>query len=261
MKEDRTEWWAEAYEQMQKLGYDYHYIDFASAKKEIEFIERTLDLKVGDKVLDLGCGNGRHSILLAERGYQVTGVDYSKSLLEMAQVEAEKRGLSLELRCQDMLTLDDDSLYNGVIILDGSFGIFTDSENEDIIRRGAKALKPGGKLLLQSYNPYYMAFNQGRDAEVDGDNTFIRETSFDVKRGAVVDNIIAIDNITGKYQRINTRYYRAYTIPELRGISNKYGLRNLKVYGHDDDFYPKLELPFDVQKDMVMYLLLEKLSR
>ena len=185
MSEDKKEWWAEAYEQMQKLGYDYHYIDFASAKKELEFIERALDLKKGDRVLDLGCGNGRHSILLAELGYQVIGVDYSKSLLEMAKREAGKRDLDLELRCQDMLTLDESSLYDGVIILDGSFGIFTDSENEDIIRRVAKALKLGGKLLVQSYNPYYMALNQGREAEVEGDSTFIRETSFDIEQGAV----------------------------------------------------------------------------
>ncbi|OCL26202.1 hypothetical protein U472_09320 [Orenia metallireducens] len=260
MSEDKKQWWTEAYEQMQELGYDYHYIDFASAEKEIEFIERTLDLSKGNRVLDLGCGNGRHSILLAERGYQVIGIDYSNSLLEMAKVEAGNRGLNLELRQQDMLTLDENSLYDGVIILDGSFGIFTDSENEEVLKRVSKALKPGGKLLLQSYNPYYMALNQGRDAEVEGDRTFIRETSFDIERGAVIDNIISLDNITGKYKRINTRYYRAYTIPELARISDKYSLGNLKIYGHDDEFCPKLELFFDVQEDMVMYIILEKLS-
>ncbi len=61
--EKKDNWWAKAYDKMKDLEYDYHYIDFTTAKREVDFIEKALNLDKGAEILDLGCGNGRHSIV------------------------------------------------------------------------------------------------------------------------------------------------------------------------------------------------------
>ncbi|TDX45511.1 class I SAM-dependent methyltransferase [Orenia marismortui] len=258
MQEEKRKWWAEAYDQMQKVGYDYHYIDFESAIGEVDFMEEVLDLSSEDKILDLGCGNGRHSILLAESGYEVVGIDYSTKMLELAKEEAKQRAIKVEFQHQDMLKLDQKEEYNAIIIMDGSFGIFSDQENEEVIGRVSKALKRGGRLLLQTHSPYYIAMNQGVSYEIDEDKRFIRETSFDVYKGAVVDKIICINEVTGEEQRIPTRYYRAYTVPELKSIFEKYGLKEIDIFGHNQEFCPTTSKSFNLEEDMVMYITAKK---
>ena len=88
-------WWAKAYDQMRELKFYYHYVDFRYAQLEVPFIEAALSLEPMAQVLDLGCGNGRHAILLAKKGYRVTGIDYSQGALEMARERDPNQGQSI----------------------------------------------------------------------------------------------------------------------------------------------------------------------
>lgn len=71
-------------------------------QEQVDRFEEFLGLRRGDKVLDQCCGIGRHSLELARRGYEVTGVDLCRGYLEKAREEAEKEGLNVEFVREDM---------------------------------------------------------------------------------------------------------------------------------------------------------------
>jgi len=82
------------YDSPQYLREHKKYLTLARTKSEVDFLIKTLKLKKADKILDIACGDGRHSIELAKRGYQVVGVDRSRFLIKEANKNAEKAGLS-----------------------------------------------------------------------------------------------------------------------------------------------------------------------
>lgn len=258
MNDTTDTWWAKAYDRMRELRFYYHYVDFKVAQSEVPFIEAVLSLGPESQILDLGCGNGRHAILLAGRGYQVTGIDYSEGPLEIAKEEAKRQGLEIIFRQQDMRTLDEASLYDAVLMMDCAFGLFSDDENEDVFARVAQALKPGGGLLLNLFNPYYMVVHQEVRHEADGDRDFIRRVRFDVQQGRVLDDILCLDVTAGLREAIPTKSYRAYTIPELQRMADSCGIGKLEVYGHDTAFRPLLDKPLDVANCMMMYVVGKK---
>ncbi|WP_027340498.1 SAM-dependent methyltransferase [Halonatronum saccharophilum] len=253
-------WWAKAYDKMKDLEYDYHYIDFSTAKQEVEFIEEVLNLSKGAEILDLGCGNGRHSILLAQKGYKVRALDYSAQILAQAKREANRREVKVDFIKGDMREIGDKGKYDGIIVLDGSFGIFSDKENEELIKRVSASLKVGGRLLIQSFNPYYIANNQSISYENEGDKTFIRETRFDPYSGKVVDKISLLNNNGEKKEEIPTRYYRAYTLPELDKMFAKANLGTMEVYGHNESYTPKVDESFNVREHTVFYTVVQKVK-
>ncbi len=251
-------WWTEAYDLMQELNYDYHYVDLDSAKEEIRFIKDTLSLADDAKILDLGCGNGRHIIELAKEGYQITGLDYSEKMLKMAAEVAIQEGVEIELIQGDMRDIKFNEGYDGIIIMDGSFGIFSDQDNAKLLNKVSQALKIGGRLLIESFNPYYMLYNQGISYEREGDKTFIKETTFDIYQGRVIDQITALDHIEGEKRKMPKRSYRAYTIPELKNILSKFDLINLEFYGYNQDFIPSIQQDFDAKEDAVIYTVAKR---
>lgn len=260
-RDDKTDaWWATAYDQMREQHFYYHYVDFRVAEAEIPFIETVLFLKPDSEILDLGCGNGRHAILLAQKGHRVTGIDYSQGSLEIAKEEAKRQGVEVIFRQQDMRTLDEVSFFDAALMMDCAFGLFGDVENEDVFARVARSLKPGGRLLLNLLNPYYIAMHQDVRHEVDGSRDFIRKTSFDVRQGRILDDILCLDIGNGVRKAIPTKSYRAYTVPELQRIADTCGVGELEVYGHDKAFRPVLNEPFDVINCKMMYIVGKKES-
>jgi len=102
-------------------------------------------------VLDVPCGQGRHAHLLAESGYDVDGLDYSKELLEVAR----KRGTGKTLRYTrgDMRAMPNGWTkgFDAVLNLFTSFGFFAHpSDDVRVIKEFARVLKPGGTLTVHS---------------------------------------------------------------------------------------------------------------
>ncbi len=120
---------------------------------EADFVERVLELKPGMKILDMGCGEGRHAIELAKRGYQVTGVDISPALIKAASARAQQLGLEIDFRVDDIRKFYVQDEYDAVILM---FVVLGDSgKDEDdfaILRNAYRSLKPGGKLLASFLN-------------------------------------------------------------------------------------------------------------
>lgn len=123
-----------------------------NAEEEVGKIVDFLYLPEGSAVVDLGCGRGRHAIPMARRGYRVTGVDISESMLRMARRRAEREGVSVEWVKEDMRTFLRDGAYDLVMSLFTSFGYFDDAENQNVLDNVGRSLKKGGKMLLDLRN-------------------------------------------------------------------------------------------------------------
>ncbi|WP_349668334.1 class I SAM-dependent methyltransferase [Lacrimispora sp.] len=126
-------------------------------KQQIDFIIKTLDLSKDQRILDLACGFGRHSLELSRRGFHVVGADITKDYITDAQNTAKKEGLSARFICSDIRDLKFNQEFDVVLNLaDGAIGYLeNDSENLKIFDVIADALKPGGKHFMDLCNAEY----------------------------------------------------------------------------------------------------------
>jgi SAM-dependent methyltransferase len=147
-----AEWWEELFDER----YHEFYESIArpvTADRDAEFVERALDLS-GSRILDLGCGQGRHSVALALRGHAVTGLDLSTFLLDKARELAEERKVEVTWVRRDMRELEGLGPFDACISLFTAFGYFTDEEDARVIRAVHSVLEPGGALMLDLDNPF-----------------------------------------------------------------------------------------------------------
>ncbi|OGL40574.1 hypothetical protein A3J32_03125 [Candidatus Saccharibacteria bacterium RIFCSPLOWO2_02_FULL_46_7] len=143
------EWWRSAYTKRYFETRPSARISAEQTAKDTAFIVKSLNLKKGAKLLDLGCGHGRHTIALAEHGYAVTGLDYSPDFIEIARKEAKAKVVSAQFVQQDMREITYETEFDAVINFFSSFGYFkNDEDNQLVLRKISKALKPGGILLI-----------------------------------------------------------------------------------------------------------------
>jgi 2-polyprenyl-3-methyl-5-hydroxy-6-metoxy-1,4-benzoquinol methylase len=127
--------------------------DLASRRPEtiqrtVEWLASTLGLQTGDSLLDLGCGPGLYSSRLAEIGLRVTGVDYSRRSIEYARQYAAQHNLNIDYRYQDYLTLEDDSLYDAVLLIYGDYCPLSPTQRNTLLANVRRALKPGGYFVF-----------------------------------------------------------------------------------------------------------------
>ncbi len=123
-----------------------------NAEEEVDDIIRLLALPAGAAVEDLGCGRGRHAIPLAQRGYEVTGVDLSDKMLRLARSRSERDGVHVEWVRGDMRKFCRPGAFDACLSLFTSFGYFSDRENQAVLDNVGRSLKPGGRLLLDLRN-------------------------------------------------------------------------------------------------------------
>ena len=125
---------------------------------EVDFIIEELKVPQGSRILDIGCGTGRHSVELAKRGYSVTGVDISSGMLTEAKEAASQAGVEVEWMHADATQFESDGLYNAAICLcEGAFGLLGKKDDPleqglSILRNINRALKPDSKLMMTVLN-------------------------------------------------------------------------------------------------------------
>jgi SAM-dependent methyltransferase len=119
-------------------------------REEVDFVVEALGLRGGERILDLACGFGRHSLELARRGYRVVGVDVTPDYVADARASARAEGLAVEFREANALDVDVRGEFDAVLSLaDGAIGYFdTEEENLRLFDVVAAALRPGGRHVL-----------------------------------------------------------------------------------------------------------------
>jgi len=122
------------------------------AEEDARLVRRMLHLRRGRKVLDAPCGAGRIAVHLARAGLNVTGVDRNPRFLRRARDRFRREGLAGEFHELDLRQLAFDGRFDAVVNWFGSFGYFSDEENLDLLCRFARALRPGGRLLVEHVN-------------------------------------------------------------------------------------------------------------
>jgi ubiquinone/menaquinone biosynthesis C-methylase UbiE len=212
--------------------------DDAETAEEIEFIHQVLDLEKGSIILDLCCGQGRHSLALANIGYSVIGLDSSRSLLELVEKDKLHEGKSrLWLVEGDMRNIPlRAETCDAIINLFTSFGFFDDADNLRVLETAASVLKPGGKLLIDYWNPYMAAQLDGtRNWWWITDNLLsLAEARYDFSTGRMRDLRTLIDVKKSTVEDM-TRELRFYMLPELEKMLEQAGLHILEVYGDVDE--------------------------
>ena len=134
-------------------------LDLASRKEStIELtIDWILDKASGSplNVLDLGCGPGLYTEKLAEKGHNVTGIDFSKKSIRYAIASAAKKGLDINYFEQNYLELEADGLFDLVMMIFTDFGVLLPEERKALTEKVFKVLKPGGVFIFDVLNENY----------------------------------------------------------------------------------------------------------
>ena len=201
---------------------------------ECDFIEQEIDYNKQVNILDIGCGTGRHSIELKKRGYDITGIDLSDSLLKLARRKAEQQNLDIIFLKMDARELNFTSEYGLVIMIcEGAFPLMeTDEMNFRILQNAANALKVKGKLILTTLNALYPLFNSLDDffnsAKGKG-NAASRNSSFDLMTFRD-HNIVEVEDDYGnkKELKCNERYYAPC---EINWLLKSLGFNNIDICG------------------------------
>ena len=124
--------------------------DAVPAPGEIAFIERNLPKSEYPRLLDVCCGVGRHGNALAERGYQILGIDRDPAAVEAARSAAPAGATYQVLAMEELSELP--RKFDGVLSLWASFGFDDEETNLRNLRQMAGRLRPDGRLLLDVYN-------------------------------------------------------------------------------------------------------------
>jgi SAM-dependent methyltransferase len=119
-------------------------------RAEADFLENALHVPPGGRILDNPCGNGRHSLELAVRGYRVTGIDLSAEFLAEAKATAAAVGLDAEFLQQDMRAIDAEAEFDAAFCFGNSFSYFGYTGSCAFLASVSRSLKPGARFALES---------------------------------------------------------------------------------------------------------------
>jgi SAM-dependent methyltransferase len=129
-----------------------------TTERELDFLEFAFHTHATRRVrdvLDVACGNGPHVVGLANRGYQCTGQDYTPERVQMAKARAKREGVSVKLSQGDATRLEYQNEFDAVLALKILFLLPNDDDAMKSLRQIHRALRSGGILVCNIYNPLY----------------------------------------------------------------------------------------------------------
>jgi SAM-dependent methyltransferase len=184
-------------------------------KAEVAFLTRQLPQPPYGKILDVGCGQGRHASLLAERGYEVVGIDLNDAALDVARRHSGGRATYLQHDMRRLAKLP--GSFDAVLSLWQSFGYFDEETNRDVLRQMSEKLRPNGRLILDIYHRTYFEKQQGiRRLEREGVPITISQTM----AGNRLTAVLHYGDGSGE-----TFNWQLFTPAEICQLATEFGLR------------------------------------
>ena len=207
----------------------------AETEEEADFIFDALNLQSSSRILDLCCGQGRHGRQLANLGVNVIGLDNSRFLLNEAKNNVDTGGRRIQLVEADMRHIPLKPYCDAVLSLFTSFGFFEETDNRDVLSEIASVLKPGGKLLVDYWNPYAVTqLDRTRNWWWVSESTLaLAEVEYQPQSGRLFDHRTIIELPTKTIRKmVNT--VRFYFPTELKRLLETVGLSICATYGDFD---------------------------
>jgi len=201
---------------------------------ECDFIEQEVGRDKSIKIIDIGCGTGRHAIELTRRGYTVTGVDLSENQVKRAREKAQEAGMTIDFQTQDARNLPFDGEFDLAIMLcEGGFSLMEiDEMNFEILKEATKALKSKGKLIFTTLNGLFPLFHSVNEfyksAQKEGQSQ-CKECSFDLMTFRDHNTAVFEDDSGNKRElKCNERYY----VPsEITWLLKSLGYKKIDILG------------------------------
>lgn len=202
---------------------------------EVEFIIKNLKLKPNSKILDLGCGDGRVTKVLTQKGFQVTGIDLNQYAIEKA---ISNKSENENYICQNILDINYKEEFDAILLIFNHFAIFSKFEVTKLIKKIEQALVRDGKLLIETAS-IYQGYN------IDG----IQEWSIkDQWLSGAFKQLVLVENNFNEKNKIHTRndycinieteeiskyiqHSRLYETEEIHNILRQSDLKLLNNYG------------------------------
>lgn len=225
------------------------YVETDASRNQVDFVIDKLALEPGARVLDLCCGQGRHLIDLARRGYDVVGLDLSEYMLEGCKAAAVAEGINPVLVHADMREIGFNAEFDAVINMFTSFGYLeTTDEDQKVINAASLALRGGGLLLLDLLNRDWLmsCFKPIEWHENRRGDVVLSERSFDSVTGRISAREVTIHSDGRRTETSHS--IRLYTFNEIQTMLQIAGLTVESVYGGFDSG------PFDLHSRRMMVI-------
>lgn len=199
--------------------------DETEAKLFIDNISLSLDIENNAKILDLGCGRGRHAIYLSQKGFDVTGIDISPQNIRYAKKFKNDKA---SFYVHDMRKPFKTNYFDYIMNLFTSFGYFEkDEENYLTISSAAKSLKPNGHLIID-----FMNSKKVMDNLVDDETKNISGLQFDIHR--FIENGFIVKQINIKDRSENYFFkerVKAITLKDFEKYFDATGFKIINLFG------------------------------
>jgi SAM-dependent methyltransferase len=221
------------------LGSAYLRYSFTKGtRQEVDFLVDVLDLTAGMRLLDVGCGPGRHAHELARRGMVVVGIDISQRFVDIAAASTTTE-MRAEFRRLDARRMDFVAEFDAAICLcQGAFGLVGPGDDLDVLQGISRALRPGGGFALSAFSSYF----QVRHPQAEG--------TFDVDFGVHHERTVIKDE-TGVDATADL-WTTCYTARELRLLCDVAGLDIDSVWSVEPGRYERAAPTIDAPELLVV---------
>lgn len=217
-------WYEELYDYFPDYD-DEPYVQNTEA--EVDFIEDELgddhsSPKRSVRILDIGCGTGRHALELVRRRYRVVGLDLSESMVRQGQGAARREGVTVDLVVGDARELPlGEAVDTALVLCEGGFSLMeSDAMDRLIVEGAARALRPGGALIMTAP---HAAFMFAHPPDGGGFDLVTCRETFEIES---IDREGRTTTLQGTQ--------RAYTCPELKGLLRRAGFDSVQFFAVTD---------------------------